>query len=54
MVDIVYVYKSLKISIETVMKNSGKLKFVSNCLKSKKMCKNALKNLPYILRYVPD
>ena len=37
MVDIVYVYKSLKTIIGTVMKNSGKLKFVPNLKKCVKM-----------------
>ena len=35
------VYKSSNISIATVMKNL-------------EMCKHAVKNLPYLLRYVPD
>ena len=29
------------------------LKFVSDHLKTKKMCKHAIKRLPYLLRYVP-
>ena len=34
-------YKSLNISIETVMKNPEMLKLVPNNLKTKKMCKHA-------------
>ena len=30
------------------------LKFVPDNLKTNKMCKNAVKKLPYLLRYVPD
>ena len=51
MVDIM---KSLNINIGTVMKNTEMLEFVSDHLKTKKMCKHAVKKLPYILRYVPD
>ena len=45
---------SLNISIATVMKNPEMLKFVHDHLKTKKMCKHAVKKLPYLLRYVPD
>ena len=48
MVDNEYVtegYKSLKISIETIMKNPEMLKFVPDHLKTKNMCKHAVKNL---------
>ena len=54
MVDIMEVYKSINISIVTVMKNSEMLKFVPDHLQTKKMCKHAVKKLPYVLRYVPD
>ena len=46
--------KSLNISIGTVMRNPEMLKFVTDHLKTKKMCKHAVKRLPYPLRYVPD
>ena len=36
-------YKSSKISIATVMKNPEMLKFVPDHLKTKKMCKQAIK-----------
>ena len=49
MVDIMDVYKSLNISTITVMKNPEMLKFVPNHLKTKKMCKHAVKKLPYLL-----
>ena len=45
------VYKSLNISIATVMKTPEMLKLVSDYLKTKKMCKHAVKKLPYLLRY---
>ena len=48
------VYKSLNISIGIVMINLEMLKFVPDHLKTKKMCKHAVKKLPYLLRYVPD
>ena len=54
MVDIMDIYNSLSINIGTVMKNPKMLKFVSDHLKTKKMCKHAVKKLPYLLRYVPD
>ena len=42
------------ISIGTVMKNLEMLKFATDQLKTKEMCKHAVKKLPYLLRYVPD
>ena len=48
------IYKYLNISIGTVMKNQDMLKCVRNYLKAKKMCKHAVKKLPYLLRYVLD
>ena len=50
MVDIMDVYKSINISIGTVMKNPEMLKFVPGHLKTKKMCKHAVKNLPFLIR----
>ena len=47
-------FKSLNISIGTVIKNPEMFKFVPDHLKTKKMCKRAVKKLPYLLRYVPD
>ena len=55
MVDSMDICKSLNISIGIVMKNLEMLKFVHDHLKTeKKMCKHAVKKLPYLLRYVPD
>ena len=41
---IVNIYKSVKVSIGTVVKNPEMLKFVLDYLKTKKMCKLAVKN----------
>ena len=49
MVDIIDVFMSLNISAVTVMKNPEILKFIPNHLKTKKMCKHAVKKLPYLL-----
>ena len=54
MIDIMNVYKSLNIIIVTVMKNPEMLKFVPDHLKTKRMCKHAVKQLRYLLRYFPD
>ena len=43
--------KSLNVSIGTVMKNPEMLKFVPDHLKTKKLCKHAVKKLLYLLRY---
>ena len=49
MVDIIDVFMSLNISTATAMKNPEMLKFVPNHLKTKKMCKHAVKKLPCLL-----
>ena len=54
MADIMDICKYLNISIGTAMKNPEMLKFVSDHLKTKKMCKLAVKKLPDLIRYVPD
>ena len=54
MVDSMDIYKSLNINIGTAVKNPEILKFLPDHLKTKKMCKDAVKKLPYLLRYVPD
>ena len=46
--------KSIKISIGAVMKNPEMLKIVPDHLKTTKMCKHAVKKLPFVIRYVPD
>ena len=48
------IYKSLNISIGTVMLNPEMLKPVLDHRNTKKLCKHAVKKLPYLLRYVPD
>ena len=50
------IYKSVKINVETVMKNLEMLKFVFCHLKSKNMSKHkhAVKKLPFLIRYVSD
>ena len=48
------IYKSVKISIGTEMRNSELWKFVPDYLKIKKMRKHAVKKLPFVIRYVPD
>ena len=48
------IYKSLNISIGTVTRNPEMLKFVPGHLKTKKMCKHAVKKLRFLIRYVPD
>ena len=52
MVDIIDVYKSLNIIIGTVINNPEMLKFVPDHLKTKRMCKHAVKKLPYLIRCV--
>ena len=47
MVDIMDIYKSLNINVEAVMKNLEMLKFVPDHLKIQKICKHAVKILPY-------
>ena len=54
MVDSMDIYKSLNINIGTAVKNPEILKFLPDHLKTKEMCKDAVKKLPYLLRYVPD
>ena len=47
-------YKCSKISIGTIMQNPEMLKLVPYNLKTKKMCKHAVRKLPFVIRYVPD
>ena len=54
MVVIMDIYNSLNISTLTVMRNPEMLKFVTDHLKTKKICKHAVKKLPYLLRYFRD
>ena len=43
-----------KISIGAIIKNPESLKSFPDHLKTKEMCKNAVKKLQFIIRYVPD
>ena len=54
MVNSIDIYRSLNIHIGAVMKNQEILKLVSDHLKTIKMCKHAVRKLPYQLKYVPD
>ena len=36
------------------MKNPEMLKLVPDDIKTKEMCKHAVRKLPYLLRYVPE
>ena len=54
MVDSMDICKSLNINTGTAMKNPEILKFVSDHLKTKKMCKHTVKKLPFLLRYISD
>ena len=54
MVDSMDIFKSLNISIGTVIRIPKISIFVPNHLKTKKMCKHALTKLPSVRRYVPD
>ena len=47
-------YKSLEISIGVVIKHSEMLRFIPDHLKTKKMCKDDFKKLPFVIRYGPD
>ena len=48
------IYKFVKTSIGTVMKNPEMLKFIPEHLKTKKLCKHAFKKLSFLIRYVLD
>ena len=46
--------KSLKISIGTVTGNLEMLRFLPDHLKTKQVCKHAVKKILFLIRYVPD
>ena len=48
------IYKSVKTSIGTVMKNPEMFKLIPEHLKTKKLCKHAVKKLSFLIRCVPD
>ena len=45
-------YKFLKISTRAITKNSKILRLVSDHFKTKRMCKNTVKKLSFVIRYV--
>ena len=47
------IYISVKISIRKVIKNIEMLKLVPDHLKTKKICKHAVKKLSFLIRYIP-
>ena len=47
------IYESVKLSIGTIMGNPEILKFVTDYLKTKKMCKHAVQILQFVIRCVP-
>ena len=47
-------YKCLKISTGAIIKNPEMLLFVIDNLETRKMSKNAVKKLRFVIRYVPD
>ena len=47
-------YKTLKISIEAIIKNPEMLNFIPSFFKIKNMCKSAVKTLLLIIMYIPD
>ena len=47
-------YKTLKTSIRVIIKIPEIQTLVSDYLKNKNMCKNAVKKLPFVIMYVLD
>ena len=47
-------YTSLKISIAWIIKDPEILRFLLDHLKTKKICRYAVKKLPFVIRYVPN
>ena len=47
-------YKSLKANTGATIKTPQMLKFVSDHLKTKKVCKHEVKKLPFLIRFFPD
>ena len=43
-------YKTLKVEVGIIIKNPEILKFVLDHLKTKKVCKKAVKKLPFIVK----
>ena len=49
-----HICKSVKISIGAVIKYPEMLKFVPDHLKTKKICKHAVKKSPFVIIYIPE
>ena len=47
-------FQKLVLEQWAIMKNPEMLKFISDHLKTKKMCKHPAKKLPFVLRYISD
>ena len=47
-------YSTLKISIGPIIKKPEMLKFGSDHLKTKFICKNAVNKVPLVITYVPE
>ena len=47
-------YKSSKISIGAIMKNSEMIRLAPSHLKTKDICKHAITKIPFLIGYVPD
>ena len=50
---VTYIYKSLKIGIGTLIKNPEMITFIPDYLKTKNICKYAVKKLSFEIRCVP-
>ena len=48
------IYRSLKVSIRTVMRNPEMLKYVPDHSKTRKMCKHAVKKLHFLIIFVSE
>ena len=46
--------RTLELSIATIIKDLELLKFVTDHLKAKNICKNVVKKLPFIIKCVRD
>ena len=43
-----------QISVGSIIKNPEMLRFISDYLKTKNTCKDAVKKLPFIIKFIPD
>ena len=46
--------KTLKISIGAIMKDLEMIRLVSDHLKTKRMCKQIVKKLLFLIKYIPN